>query len=87
MRIRRFFCFYRSRYCGENGAYGRRLDADWVFPTTSTAASCTLDVVLVTFDDGRKRAGGYDYHLHDRPHGPMTGTYPDPDLQLHAARL
>ncbi|MCY4603962.1 MAG: hypothetical protein OXE49_06990, partial [Gemmatimonadetes bacterium] len=41
---------------------------------------CTLDVVLVTFDDATERAGGYDYHLHDRPHGSNDdGAYPDPD--------
>ena len=27
-----------------------------------------------------ERAGGYDYHLHDRPYGSNDdGTYPDPD--------
>ena len=47
---------------------------------TATAFPCTLDVVLVTFDDATEPAGGYDYHLHDRPHGSNDdGTYPDPD--------
>ena len=47
----------------------------WVSP-------CTLDVVLVTFQNATARAPGetYDYHLHDRPHGSNDdGTYPDPD--------
>ena len=47
----------------------------WVSP-------CTLDVVLVTFQDATVRAPGetYNYHLHDRPHGSNDdGTYPDRD--------
>ncbi len=34
----------------------------WVSP-------CTLDVVLVTFDDATTQAGSYDYHEHDLPYG------------------
>ena len=33
----------------------------WVSP-------CTLDVVLVTFDDATTPTGGYDYHEHDLPY-------------------
>lgn len=45
-----------------------------------TTFPCTLDVVLVTFRNATTPSGGYDYHLHDRPHGSNDdGTYPDPD--------
>ena len=46
------------------------------------APSCTLDVVLVTFNDTATKSSNVvlDYHLHDRPHGSNdNGTYPDPD--------
>ena len=81
MRIPAFLLLLLISILWENGAYGRGSTQTWVrVPTTSTAASCTLDVVLVTFDDATTRAGGYDYHLHDRPHGSNdNGTYPDPD--------
>ena len=62
----------------ESGAYGRGSTQTWV-PATTSAPSCTLDVVLVTFDDATMLAGSYNYHLHDRPHGSNDGTYPDPD--------
>ncbi len=49
------------------------LRADTTYP-------CTLDVVLVTFQNATTRVGNFDYHLHDRPHGSNdNGTYPDPD--------
>ncbi len=49
------------------------LRADTTYP-------CTLDVVLVTFQNATVRVGNFDYHLHDRPHGSNDdGTYPDPD--------
>ena len=45
-----------------------------------TTFPCTLDVVLVTFQNATTRVGAFDYHLHDRPHGSNDdGTYPDPD--------
>ena len=62
------------------------LRADTTYP-------CTLDVVLVTFQNAmaerpmsRRDCGSptvpevCNYHEHDRPHGSNdTGTYPDPD--------
>ena len=32
------------------------------------AEACTLDVVLVAFDDATTPAGDYDYHEHDLPY-------------------
>ena len=39
------------------------------------AAACTLDVVLVTFQDAGASTSslGYQYHDHDRPHGEESG--------------
>ena len=46
----------------------------------NTTFPCTLDVVLVTFQNATTGARGLDYHLHDRPHGSNDdGMYPDPD--------
>ena len=78
MRIPAFLLLLLLSILWESGAYGRGSTQTWV-PATASAPSCTLDVVLVTFDDATTPAGGYDYHLHDRPHGSNDGTYPDPD--------
>ena len=45
---------------------------------------CTLDVVLVTFEDATARAPGvsYDYHLHDRPYGTNPGESADSSYTL-----
>ena len=80
MRVLAFLLLLLISILWENGAYGRGSTQTWVrVPATSTAVSCTLDVVLVTFDNATTRAGRHDYHLHDRPHGSNDGTYPDPD--------
>ena len=72
MRIPAFLLFLLLSILWENGAYGRGSAQTWV-PATASAPSCTLDVVLGTFDDATTPAGGYDYHLHDRPYGTNPG--------------
>ena len=73
MKIRLILAALLSLVCVSALSAQVHRDQTWVSP-------CTLDVVLVTFDDATERAGGYDYHLHDRPHGSNDdGTYPDPD--------
>ncbi len=58
---------------GMSAVEARGSALSWVSP-------CTLDVVLVTFQDATTSADGYDYHLQDRPHGSNDGgAYPDPD--------
>ena len=79
MRTPAFLLLLLISILWESGAYGRGSTQTWI-PATTSAPSCTLDVVLVTFDDATTQAGGYDYHLYDRPHGSNdNGTYPDPD--------
>ena len=72
MRIPAFLLLLLISILWESGAYGRGSTQTWV-PATTSAPSCTLDVVLVTFDDATMLAGGYDYHLHDRPYGTNPG--------------
>ena len=78
MRIPAFLFFLLISILWESGAYGRGSTQTWV-EAMDSAPSCTLDVVLVTFDDGTAPVGGIDYHLHDQPYGSNDGTYPDPD--------
>ena len=57
-----------------SGAGARGSTQTWV-EATDSAPSCTLDVVLVTFDDATTQASetAYDYHNHDRPYGTNPG--------------
>ena len=72
MRVPVFLSLLLISILWESGAYGRGSTQTWV-EATDAAPSCTLDVVLVTFDDGTAPVGGYDYHLHDRPYGTNPG--------------
>ena len=74
MRVPAFLLFLLISILWESGAYGRGSTQTWIpAATTPPAPSCTLDVVLVTFDDATTPAGGYDYHEHDRPYGTNPG--------------
>lgn len=59
MKIKLIFAALLSLVCVSALSAQVHRDRTWVSP-------CTLDVVLVTFDYATERAGGYDYHLHDR---------------------
>ena len=52
--------------------YGRGSLSTWPHAKhpdqAAQAEACTLDVVLVTFQDATTPAGGYDYHEHDLPY-------------------
>ncbi|MYA23818.1 MAG: hypothetical protein F4Z30_14020, partial [Gemmatimonadetes bacterium] len=74
MKALAFLLFVLVSLLWESEAYGRGSTQTWI-PATTSAPSCTLDVVLVTFDNATTQASGttYDYHLHDRPYGTNPG--------------
>ncbi len=85
MRTPTFLLLLLISILWESGAYGRGSTQTWI-PATTSAPSCTLDVVLVTFDDATtanpmtpESCGSAtdpqrcDYHEHDRPYGTNPG--------------
>ena len=66
-----------------SGADARGSENTWV-RATALAPSCTLDVVLVTFQDETETTAGEDCHYcnHDRPYGTNSGQSADSSYTL-----
>lgn len=66
-----------------SGADARGSENTWV-RATALAPSCTLDVVLVTFQDETETTAGEDCHYcnHDRPYGTNSGESADSSYTL-----
>ncbi len=79
MRAPAFLLILLISVLWESGAYGRGSLSTWPHANNpdpaAQAEACTLDVVLVTFDDATTQASetAYDYHEHDLPYGTNPG--------------